>query len=227
MSMMQDPCRMDVPCADGESMKKRAAIFTRVALEEQKKDTALKELRQYCQRMDWDIIEYKEKPSLGKDRPLLNMLMHNARQRKFEVVVVWKLDRFAHSIRHLIETVRELDANGIQFICMSEGLNTDRRSAKGRMMMQILESLAELERSTMGERVRAGVAEAKREGKHCGRPQRRIEVERAVALQKKGWSLRQIAAELEVPLTTLSVALRRLPKAPSKRTRRSSSTRSS
>jgi hypothetical protein len=143
MSMMQDPCRMDVPCADGESMKKRAAIFTRVALEDQKKDTALKELRQYCQRMDWDIIEYKEKPSLGKDRPLLNMLMHNARQRKFEVVVVWKLDRFAHSIRHLIETVRELDANGIQFICISEGLNTDRRSAKGRMMMQILESLAD------------------------------------------------------------------------------------
>src|SRR3954468_16799659 len=174
-------------------MKKRAAIYTRVAVEDQKNDTALKELRQYCKRMHWDIIEYKEKPSLVKVRPLLDLLMHDARQKKFEVVVVWKLDRFAQSIRHLIETVTELDSYGIQFICMTEGIDTDRKNAMGTILMQIMESFAELERSTMGERVRAGVAEAKRQGKHCGRPKRMIEVERAVALQKKGWSLRQIA----------------------------------
>jgi DNA invertase Pin-like site-specific DNA recombinase len=203
-------------------MKKTAAIYTRVALEDQKHDTALKELRQYCARMDWDIVEYKEKPRFVKERPILDILMHNARQKMFEVVVVWKLDRFAQSTRHFIETVRELDAHGIQFISTTEGINTDRRSAMGRTLMQIMQSFAALERSTMGERVRAGVAEAKRQGKHCGRPKRMIEVERAVALQKQGWSLRQIAAELDVPLTTLSGALRRVPKAPSKRSRRSS-----
>src|SRR4051794_8392163 len=146
--------------------------------------------------------------------------MHHARQKMFEVVVVWKLDRFAQSTRHFIETVTELDSYGIQFICTTEGIDTDRKSAMGTILMQIMGSFAELERSTMGERVRAGVAEAKRQGKHCGRPQRMIEVERAVALQKKGWSLRQMAAELEVPVTTLRAALRRVPKAPSKRSKK-------
>jgi DNA invertase Pin-like site-specific DNA recombinase len=84
-------------------MKKTAAIYTRVAVEDQKNDTALKELRQYCTRMDWDIIEYKEKPSLVKVRPLLDLLMHDARQKKCEVVVVWKLGRFAQSTRHFLE----------------------------------------------------------------------------------------------------------------------------
>ena len=201
-------------------MKKLAAIYTRVALEDHKHDTALKELRQYCKRMDWDIIEYKEKPSLMKARPILDMLMHDARQKKFDVVVVWKLDRFAQSIRHLIETVTELDSYGIQFICTTERMDTDRKSPMGAFLMQIMASFAELERSTMGERVRAGVAKAKRQGKHCGRPQRVFEIGRAVALQKKGWSLRQIAAELEIPVATLGEALRRVPKAPSKRSKK-------
>ena len=201
-------------------MKKLAAIYTRVALEDNKHDTALKELRQYCKSMDWDIIEYKEKPRLVKARPILDLLMHDARQKKFDVVVVWKLDRFAQSIRHLIETVTELDSYGIQFICTTEGIDTDRKSPMGALLMQIMASFAELERSTMGERVRAGVAEAKRQGKHCGRPQRVFQIGRAVALQKKGWSLRQIAAELEIPVATLGEALRRVPKAPSKRSKK-------
>ena len=124
-------------------MKKLAAIYTRVALEDHKHDTALKELRQYCKRMDWDIIEYKEKPSLVKVRPILDLLMHDARQKKFDVVVVWKLDRFAQSIRHLIETVTELDSYGIQFICTTEGIDTDRKSPMGAFLMQIMASFAE------------------------------------------------------------------------------------
>src|SRR3954468_8674829 len=138
-------------------MKKRAAIYTRVAVEDQKNDTALKELREYCKRMDWDILEYKEKPGLVKVRPHLDLLMHHARQKMFEVVVVWKLDRFAQSTRHFIETVTELDNYGIRFICTTEGIDTDRKSAMGTILMQIMGSFAELERSTMGERVRAGV----------------------------------------------------------------------
>ena len=145
-------------------MKKLAAIYTRVALEDHKHHTALKELRQYCRRMEWDIIEYKEKPSLMKVRPILDMLMHCTRQKKFDVVVVWKLDRFAQSIRHLIETVTELDSYGIGFICTTEGIDTDRKSPLGAFLMQIMASFAELERSTMGERVRAGVAESEAAG---------------------------------------------------------------
>ena len=119
---------------------KLAAIYTRVALEDNKHDTALKELRQYCKSIDWVIIEYKEKPRLVKVRPILDMLMHDARQKKFDVVVVWKLDRFAQSIRHLIETVTELDSYGIQFICTTEGIDTNHKSPMGAFLMQIMAS---------------------------------------------------------------------------------------
>ena len=198
-------------------VKKLAAIYTRVAPEDQKTDTALKELRQYCRRMDWDIAEFKEKPHFIKERPVLDVLMYNARLKKFDVVVVWKLDRFAQSIRHLIDTVTELDSLGVRLISIKDGIDTDRQSPTGPLLLQLMASFAELEQSTMGERIRAGVAEAKRQGKHCGRPARVVPIGDAVKLRKKGWSLRQIANELELPLTTLSTALRGVPrKAPAK-----------
>src|SRR3954466_13838395 len=147
-------------------MKKTAAIYTRVAVEDQKNDTALKELRQYCKCMDWDIIEYKEKPSLVKVRPLLDLLMHDARQKKFEVVVVWKLDRFAQSTRHFIETVTELDTYGIQFLCITEGIDTDRKSAMGRTFDADHAVVCPVGAINDGRACSCRVAEAKRQGKH-------------------------------------------------------------
>jgi DNA invertase Pin-like site-specific DNA recombinase len=119
-------------------------------------------------------VEYVETASgkAGGKRPVLDRLLQDARLKKFDVVLVWKLDRFGRSLQHLIENVQTLDSAGIRFIVPSQNIDTDTRSPMGKFLMHIFGAFAEFERDLIVERVRAGVAEAKRQGKHCGRPAR-------------------------------------------------------
>jgi len=187
----------------------RAAIYGRVSTLQQ--DYALQqyEVSQYVARAGWDAVEYLEKASsrVGTKRAELERLLEDARMRRFNVVVVWRMDRFARSLTQLLRNVQFLADQGIRFISLKDRIDTDDTSATGRLLMQILGAFGEFERNIIVERVRAGVAEAKRKGKHCGRPQRVFARDRAAELRKQGKSWRAIAAELQVSVSTVRDAL--------------------
>jgi DNA invertase Pin-like site-specific DNA recombinase len=185
-----------------------AAIYVRVSTQDQKHDMQLTELRGYVARMGWTAVEYAEKQSSVKHRPVLERLMADARLRKFDVVVVWKLDRFARSMKQFVSNVLELDQAGVRFVAPNQGIDTDKQNPLGKFIMHILAAFAELERDMIVERVRAGVAEAQRQGIHCGRPKRIFRRDEMRALKARGLSLRKIAKELGLPLSTVADALK-------------------
>jgi putative DNA-invertase from lambdoid prophage Rac len=185
-----------------------AAIYVRVSSVDQNDDLQFEELRSHARRMGWSTVEYVEKISAVKIRPELNRMMADARLRKFDIVVVWKLDRFARSLRQLIDNIQLLDSYGIRFIAQTQGIDTDKNNPASRLMLHILGAVAEFERGLITERVRAGVKEAQRRGKHCGRPKRIYKRAHLVELRASGLSLRAIAAKTGLPLTTVADALR-------------------
>lgn len=189
-----------------------AAIYVRVSTEEQQTDLQLAELRAYVQRMGWTAVEYGEKASSVKRRPVLDQLMGDARLRKVDVVLVWKIDRFARSLIQLITNVQLLDSYGVRFIAVTQGIDTDRQNPAGVLMMQVLGSVAQFERAIIVERVKAGVAQAKRDGKHCGRPAKVFRRDQALRMRKSGLSWAQVARKLGVPASTVRRGVAGLPK---------------
>lgn len=187
-----------------------AAIYARVSTADQRCALQLTELHQFAERSNWQYVEYVDEGVSGakRSRPALDRLMRDARLRKFDVVICWKLDRFGRSMVHLIENIRELDALGIGFIAPTQGIDTTKNSPTGRLVLHILAALAEFERELIQERVRAGVAEAKRQGKHCGRPKKVFRRDQALELRSRGLSFRAIARELAVPEATIRLALK-------------------
>ena len=165
----------------------------------------LTELRGYCARQGWAAVEYVEKASgkAGSKRPVLGRLMADAAMKRFDVVVVWKLDRFGRSLHHLIDNVQALDQAGIRFVAPTQGIDTDNRSPVGRLLLHIMGAFAEFERALIVERVRTGVAEAKRQGKHCGRPRKIFRRDQALELHAAGRSYREIARIMQIGLGTV------------------------
>ncbi len=189
-----------------------AAIYARVSTYDQHCELQLSELRAYCERMGWEIErEYIEKASgkAGGKRPQLEKLLADGRLRKFDVVLVWKIDRFGRSVREFTERVLDLDHSGIRFVAPSQGIDTDQASPAGKLLMHILAAMAEFERDLIRERVKAGVAEAQRRGKHCGRPKKVFRRDEAVRMRKAGMSWRAIGAALKVPFATVRLAVER------------------
>src|SRR5271169_4963404 len=153
-----------------------------------------RELRDYCERRGWVVIgEYVDAGISGaKDRrPELDRLMQDAHKRRFDVIAVWKFDRFARSVSHLLRALDTFRALGIEFVSLSESLDTS--TPAGRMVFTVLGAVAELERSLIAERVRAGLRNARAKGKRLGRP--RVIVDRAKigSLRTQGLSWRKIA----------------------------------
>ena len=172
------------------------------------------ELREYAARMGWQIVEYSDKISGTKaKRPGLDALMADARLKKIDIVLVWKLDRFARSLQQLIQNIQSLDSYGVRFICTTQGIDTDQNNPVSRLMLHIFGAFAEFERSIIVERVRAGMAQAKRKGKHCGRPAPIWRRDEAVELREQGLSFRQIAARLNRPEASVRRAIKSASKA--------------
>jgi putative DNA-invertase from lambdoid prophage Rac len=197
----------------------RIAIYARVSTQDQHCELQLSELRAFCQRSGWaDVVEYVEKVSgkAGQQRPQLEQLLADARLKKIDVVLVWKIDRFGRSVQEFIERVQTLFVYGVRFLAPNQGIDTDLKSPAGRLLMHILSAIAEFERDLIQERVRAGVAEAKRQGKHCGRPKKVFRRDEAMKLRSQGMSWRAIARKLDVPQATIRRALSSVPKADSK-----------
>jgi DNA invertase Pin-like site-specific DNA recombinase len=181
----------------------KAAIYARVSTKIQDYELQLTELRSYAGRAGWEIVEYVEKASSVKKRPVFERLLADAKLRKFDAVLVWKLDRFARSISQLVQNVTLFDSLSIRFVCVTQGIDTHLQNAGGRMFMQILGVFAEFERNLIVERVTAGVAEAQKRGVHCGRKPRIFKRDEAMRLRKSGMSFRKIAKELGLPVQTV------------------------
>ena len=151
---------------------KRVALYARVSTNNgQDPMMQIRELREYCKHRGWPIFgEYIDRGISGaKDRrPELDRLMEDAHRRRFDVLAVWKFDRFARSVSHLLRTLETFSAVGIEFISLSEQIDTS--IPTGKMVFTVLGAVAELERSLIGERVRAGLRNARAKGKRLGRP---------------------------------------------------------
>ena len=131
--------------------------------------------------------------------------MKDARARKIDAVLVARFDRFARSTRHLVTALEEFQELGVEFISLSESVDTS--TPMGKIIFTVVGAVAELERSLIRERAVMGLARAKREGKPHGRPQRVFDRERAQALRDQGKSLREVAATFGVGKTTVATAL--------------------
>jgi DNA invertase Pin-like site-specific DNA recombinase len=184
----------------------RAAIYARVSTTNHGQDVTLqtRELEQFAQARGWHVVrEYVDVGVSGaKDsRPELNRLMGDAHKRKFDVVVVWKFDRFARSVSHLLRALETFDALGIAFVSLSEQMDTT--TPTGKMVFTVLGAVAELERSLIAERVRAGLRNARAKGKTLGRPRRVVDAHRVASLRAQGVGWKRIAGELGVGVGTL------------------------
>ena len=151
----------------------RAGIYARVSTVNNGQDPTMqtRELREYCERRGWNVVaEFIDLGISGtKDRrPELDRLMADARRRKFDVIAVWQFDRFARSVRHLLRALDEFQALGIDFVSLTEAL--DSSTPSGRMIFTVLGAIGELERSLIAERVRAGLRNARARGVRLGRP---------------------------------------------------------
>jgi DNA invertase Pin-like site-specific DNA recombinase len=151
---------------------KRVAIYARISTNNgQDPAMQIRELREHCKLRGWHLsAEYVDKGISGaKDsRPELNRLMNDAHRRRFDIVAVWKFDRFARSVSHLLRALETFRALGIEFLSLCE--NVDTSTPTGKMVFTVLASVSELERSLIGERVRAGLRNAKSKGTRLGRP---------------------------------------------------------
>jgi DNA invertase Pin-like site-specific DNA recombinase len=179
----------------------RAAIYARVSTtgQGQSPEMQIRELREFCGRRGWQIAgEYVDAGISGaKDsRPALNRLIADAHRRRFDAVVVWKFDRFARSVSHLLRALETFSALGVDFVSISEQMDTS--TPTGKMVFTVLGAVAELERSLIAERVRAGLRNARAKGKRLGRPRIIVDALQIGRLRAQGRTIREIAEDLGV-----------------------------
>jgi DNA invertase Pin-like site-specific DNA recombinase len=182
---------------------KRCAVYIRVSTGDQNADLQRNELTEYCQFRKWDIVEtYSDTMSGARDkRPALDRLMADAKRGKFNVVAVWRFDRFARSSSHLLRALEEFQSLGVDFVSLRESIDTS--TPTGKMVFTVLAAVAELERCTIRERVIAGQKAAKRRGVRFGRPTANVDTDRVLKLRKQGLSWRAISESTGVPKDTL------------------------
>jgi DNA invertase Pin-like site-specific DNA recombinase len=195
---------------------KRAVLYLRVSTLDQTTANQERELRDVASRIGCEIIKvYKDhgiSGAKGRDkRPAFDALCRDATRRRFELVMAWSVDRLGRSLQDLISFLSELHALGIDLFLHQQGLDTTTPS--GKAMFQMLGVFAEFERAMIQERVRAGLARARAEGKQLGRPKIAERTERAVriALKKRNrQGLRKIASALRVGVGTVQRISREL-----------------
>ena len=202
-------------------MNARVAIYARVSTTNHGQDVSMqtRDLRQFAEARGWTVTgEYIDAGVSGaKDsRPELNRLMSDAHRRRFEVVCVWRFDRFARSVSHLLRALETFKALGIDFVSFSEQMDTS--TPAGKMVFTVLGAVAELERSLTVERVRAGLRNARAKGKTLGRPRVTVDTAKIASLRASGASWQTITRALGVSAGTAKRAFYSLSKNPSRST---------
>jgi DNA invertase Pin-like site-specific DNA recombinase len=177
----------------------RAALYARLSTINHGQDVTVqtRELKEFVARRGWELAgEYVDlRISGSKDRrPELDRLMADARRHQFDAVLVWKFDRFARSVSHLLRALETFQNLGIDFVSLSESLDTS--APDGKIILSVLAALVEMERSLHAERVKAGLSAARAEGKPLGRPRVILDIGRIAALRDAGCSWPQIAKQL-------------------------------
>jgi DNA invertase Pin-like site-specific DNA recombinase len=190
---------------------KRAGIYGRVSTANSGQDPSMqtRELKEYCQHRGWKVAgEYVDTGISGAtdSRPELNRLMEDAHRRALDVVVCWKFDRFARSTSHLLRALETFRALGIDFVSVTEQIDTS--TPTGKMVFTILGSVGEIERSLCVERVKCGMRNARARGKVIGRPPLRkfsqLEMELIQTARKKKVSVRQLAIQHQTTQYTIN-----------------------
>jgi DNA invertase Pin-like site-specific DNA recombinase len=152
--------------------QQRCVFYVRVSTTNHHQDPEMQlgDLRPFAAARGWTLVEeYVDRITGSKEsRPALTRLMSDARQRKFDVICVWKLDRFARSLKHLVEAIAEFESLGVQFVSLRD--NLDLTTPSGRLMFHVIGAMAEFEKSLIQERVCAGLRNARAKGKRLGRP---------------------------------------------------------
>jgi len=185
------------------------ALYARVStLNGQNPEMQLAELREYSTRRGWTVTgEYVDEGESGakESRPALNRLMADAHRRRFAALLVWKIDRFGRSLRHLVNALADLDALGVSFVSLRD--NLDLSTPSGRLMFQVVGAMAEFERALTQERVKAGLRLARSKGKKLGRPRAGVNPEQVATLRAAGASWRVVSEQLGIGVGTACRAL--------------------
>ncbi len=191
----------------------RVAAYCRVSTEDQDPGLQIDEIHQAARTRGWLVVsEFTDVGFSGaKDhRPQLDAMMAAAaakKDREFDAVVCWRLDRLGRSLPHLLQLLDQLSGYGVGFESIRDpGISTV--SATGKLMLAIVGAFAAFERDLLIERTKAGMARARRQGRHVGRPRRSVPVEAARELLAQGHSLRRVSVMLDVPRGTLARHLR-------------------
>jgi DNA invertase Pin-like site-specific DNA recombinase len=178
---------------------KKVAIYVRVSTKDQSVDMQLNDLERYSRERGFTVFKtYKDNGVSGtKDKRLgLNQLMDNAKKRKFDIVLVWRFDRFARSTKHLVNALYEFRNLGIDFISYQENIDTS--SPLGEAIFTIISAMAKLERDIIAERVKGGLRRARANGKRLGRPSGDVDIDKVIDCKKQGKSVREIAKEMKL-----------------------------
>lgn len=184
----------------------RVALYARVSTTNHGQDVTVqtRELEQFFKARGWQMVDaYIDAGVSGaKDsRPELNRLMADAHRRRFDVVAVWRFDRFARSVSHLLRALETFNALGIAFVSLSEQMDTT--TPTGKMIFTVLGAVAELERSLIVERVKAGLRNAVSKGKRLGRPRKILDASQIARLRSSGLGWKKISRELGVGVSTV------------------------
>jgi DNA invertase Pin-like site-specific DNA recombinase len=176
----------------------RVAIYARVSTTDQTCESQLRDLREYVAARGWQAVEFVDHGISGtkERRPALDRLMADARKRRFDVVLVWRFDRFARSTKFLIQALEEFRHLGISFVSYQENLDTG--SPLGTAIFTIIAAMAKLERDIIAERVKAGLRRARADGKRIGRPKLAVDQRHLEHVATQGLSIREAARVLGV-----------------------------
>jgi DNA invertase Pin-like site-specific DNA recombinase len=183
--------------SQGRLSMKRVAIYARISTKDQSVDMQLLDLERYSRERGLSVFKiYKDNGVSGtkETRPALNDLMDNAKKRKFDVVLVWRFDRFARSTKHLVTALYEFRNLGIDFISYQENIDTS--SPLGEAIFTIISAMSKLERDIIAERVKGGLRKARANGKQLGRPNDDVDISNVIKCKEQGMSIREIAKSL-------------------------------
>jgi len=185
---------------------KRVGVYARVSTAEKGQDpeTQLRQLREYTQARSWQITaEYVDYASGTTEEPSqYKALMEAAKKRKIDVVLVWRYDRFARSMQALVNALKEFHTLGVDFISYQE--NIDTTTPTGELVFHVMASLAQFESSLISQRVKAGMARAKAQGKHIARPALPVALQmQIIELHQQGLSLNKISKHLGIAYGTV------------------------
>jgi DNA invertase Pin-like site-specific DNA recombinase len=166
----------------------KIALYVRNSTDEERQNpqTQIKPLVERCNRENWEYVIFQEFASGSKEsRPELDRMLQRIRNKEFDIIMVWRLDRLGRSLKHLLQLIEEFNRKNVKFVSLTEGFDTT--TAQGELFFSIAGAFAQFERKLIQERVNAGLSRAKAEGKILGRPKGSVDKKRRT---KSGYYIR-------------------------------------